>query len=139
MEIEILTTSKKLTTSLIKQMPLASSADILAAVDNPRMVLGWIAGQPFAGAKSVNLALIKGITDWRLLPMIAPAVSQYSEQYAVDSVKYIYDWRTKFVVKQTFDTHRSISHNFYSQKVRDEIVEGMKTIIRLAKGNHIYL
>lgn len=61
MEIELVTTNKKLTRTIIDQMLVATHADLAMMMLYPERVLGYVV------IKGERLAIIKGVQDWKKL------------------------------------------------------------------------
>lgn len=69
MEIEIVTTKKKLSMSIVKQMPLASAENIKFAMMDPESrVLGYINAFRW-NRLDIQVAIISTGIDWALVPM----------------------------------------------------------------------
>lgn len=63
MEIELVTTNKKLTRTIIDQMLVATHEDLAMMMLYPERVLGYVV------IKGEKLAIIKGVDDWKKYPI----------------------------------------------------------------------
>lgn len=66
MEIELITTKKKLSKSIVQQMPFANLEDLAMVELYPERVLGYIID------KNEKFAIIKGVNDWVRLVISYP-------------------------------------------------------------------
>ena len=112
LEIEVVSTKKKLTKSIIAQLLIASNNDLNAAISNPNRILGYVV------INSQKWAIIQGILDWKKLH--------------ID-----YDWRAS-----QFNPCEAFSNKCYKRfetvEQRDEFVELYKQVVKLTTV-HIYM
>ena len=140
MEIEVVTTKKKLSMSLLKQMKMASISEIkFAMIDPASRVLGYV--NAFKWNKlDIQVAIIKTVNDWALVPMHETKVFESvqreqhpdGQEYHTHEVMYYY-------------TNQKISNiNRTSKKSTDKehvesCAKSTNDLIKFAKGKHIYL
>ena len=120
MQIEIITTKKKLTKSLVSQMLVASSYTISLALEQNN-VLGYVTG---CHEQTSEIALIKGVNDYYAVPMYAWKPSGDNEAYVV-----VGHGKKRGTKTKAFD----------SKEKRDEFLADMKRLAFVMRGNHIYL
>ena len=140
MEIEIVTTKKKLSMSIVKQMPLASAENIKFAMMDPESrVLGYINAFRW-NRLDIQVAIISTGIDWALVPMYETTLREETcreqhpdgQEYHTHEVVYYYTsqkignvYRTS---KRTTDKARA-----------EEAIKRSNALVKFAKGNHIYL
>lgn len=113
MDIEITTTTKKLTKSLIDQMLFANLEDLAMMMLYPDRVLGYVV------IKGEKVALIKGVDDWKKL--------------------YIqYPWKALRNADNTECVCKNRFLRFPSTEERDLFLERYTKLIELATV-HIYV
>lgn len=144
MEIEIVTTKKKLTMSVVSQMPLAKYEDIHFAMMHPlHRVLGYINGYKL-GKTVCSAAIIKTPSDWAVFPLAeVKMLERKDSRQALDEKGEPIDYASEYY--NVYYTHQKVgSINFTSKAVEDkELIENkvktMNSLIKFAKGLHIYL
>ncbi|ANA49445.1 hypothetical protein BI049_gp091 [Salmonella phage vB_SnwM_CGG4-1] len=140
MEIEIVTTKKKLSLSIVKQMKLASYSDISFAMKDPGFrVLGYITNFPYKKVVT-SMALIRGLNDWCLYPMHNPSViKNVSREAHPDRREYRTIDVTHYSVHQKIGMLSLVSKYNESEEQANTACENGKALIEFAKGLHIYL
>lgn len=140
MEIEIVTTKKKLSMSIVKQMKIASYSDIAFALKHRQeRVLGYITN--FSYKKQItSMVILHGISDWCLYPLCTPCVIEKTsrEQHPDGEMYHMIDV-VYYTVKQTVGAMSFYSKYDKSREESDRKAANGKEIIRFAKGLHIYL
>ncbi|CCI88678.1 hypothetical protein BN80_104 [Yersinia phage phiR1-RT] len=135
MEIELIRSKTKLAQSHIKQMTLASNKTIFHANRFPsECVLGYVNNIKY-GKYIETVIVIKGETDYHIIPICIPTVYESTEQYSDDTgykIKPIW----QIVQKMRGQSLRS---KFETKEKASEYFMALKNIINIAKRTHIYL
>lgn len=140
MEIEIVTTKKKLSMATLKQMPMASIANIKFAMQDPtHRVLGYINGFRW-NKQDISVALIKGASDWALVPMYdTRLVETVSREQHPDGQEYhIHDVTYYSTAQKIGSVTRTSKHSTDKEHVVG-CVKATNDLVKFAKGLHIYL
>ena len=111
MQIEIVTTKKKLTASLVMQMPVMSYHDANYIVSTQASILGYVT------IKNKNYAICKNCVDYIRLDISS-------------------DW---YQGKDKFAMFNNSHYEFPSEDIKNEWLDNFKQIKRQAKYEHIYL
>ncbi|QQG32196.1 hypothetical protein CkP1_0106 [Citrobacter phage CkP1] len=140
MEIEIVTTKKKLSMSIVKQMKMASIAEIKFAMMDPvNRVLGYV--NAFKWNKlDIQIAIIHTGNDWALVPMYETVLKEHVQreqhpdglEYHTHEVKYYYS------DQKVGNIHRTSKKSTDKEHV-ENCVKITNDLIKFAKGLHIYL
>lgn len=118
MEIEILTTKKKLSKSLVLQMKSANLEQMKYAVQFPHLMLGYVTNL----SKDINQAIIiKGTTDYYIIPVI--------------------DWTLSgdTGLNARLGGYWNRNKQFPSEEERTEWLDVYNSIVKFTKYSHIYL
>jgi hypothetical protein len=113
MEIELVTTKKKLTASIIKQIPFASSLEKELLLEHPSKIYGYVT------LTDGDYILAKGRED--LVKIRAK------------------DWKANSDPSSTYLSHKNEIMAFKSTEVRNRWLEVYNKILKLGKQTHIYL
>jgi len=118
MKIEIITTKRKLTKSLVKQMHNANFTHICQAADigSVTEILGYVTDCEKSG---VNLAIIHHINDYYTIPM--------------------YEWSISSVNDKRVCAKGNREVSFNNSEDAFTLIESMKKIRHSLVGRHIYL
>lgn len=111
MEIELITAKKKLTASLIKQMPILTTDDAQHVLISADAILGYVT------VNNINYAICKGKADYVKLN-ISAKWHKGKEAFAMVNNGYV---------------------EFVSQEVRDEWLHNVEQITDIARDKHIYI
>lgn len=114
MEIEIVTTKKKLSQSLIKQMPVATVRDMNFILTTTASIYGYVS------LKEADFAICKGNFDWVKVDI---------------SIVYYKSTSNPLTLTTSYNTYKE----FNTQEERDLFFVQVNQIKMLAKSNHIYL
>lgn len=113
MEIEILTTKKKLSKSLINQFPHADQHDLHMALLNPNRIFGFVM------LNNEKFAIMQGVRDYKKL-----------------SIEH--NWKAS--ISNEFECYSSNRYKIFENKEhRDLFLEQYHQIVKIALDNHIYL
>lgn len=118
MEIEIVTTKKKLSKSLVLQMKSANLEQMKYAVQFPHLMLGYVTNL----SKDINQAIIiKGTTDYYIVPVI--------------------DWTLSgdTGLNARLGGYWNRNKQFPSEEKRTEWLDVYNSIVKFTKHSHIYL
>lgn len=139
-EIEVVTTKKKLSMSLLKQMPMASISGIkFAMMDPSQRVLGYV--NAFKWNKiNIQVAIINTGSDWALVPLYETVLKEHvqreqhpdGQEYHTHEVKYYYSHQKVGNINRTSKKCEDKEHVEQCVKITNELV-------KFAKGQHIYL
>ncbi|UJJ22086.1 hypothetical protein [Erwinia phage Virsaitis27] len=140
MDIEIITTKKKLTMSIVKQMPMASYSDItFALMDRASRILGYINDYSY-GKTKISVAIIRTPSDWAIWPMIETSIRSTvereqhpdGEMYHTHDVQYFYTYKK---IGQSQLTSKKLA----DKEAIEAKVKAANDLVKFAKGRHIYL
>ena len=140
MEIEIVTTKKKLSMSVVKQMPLASAENIKFAMMDPESrVLGYI--NAFRWNKlDIKVAIINTGTDWALVPMYETVLREDTQrEQHPDGQEYHTHEVVYYYTNQKIGNISRTSKRTKDKTRAEEAVQRSNDLVKFAKGNHIYL
>lgn len=140
MEIEIVTTKKKLSMSVVKQMPLASAENIKFAMMDPESrVLGYI--NAFRWNKlDIQVAIINTGTDWALVPMYETVLREDTQrEQHPDGQEYHTHEVVYYYTNQKIGNISRTSKRTKDKTRAEEAVKRSNDLVKFAKGNHIYL
>jgi hypothetical protein len=139
-EIEVVTTKKKLSMSILKQMPMASISGIkFAMMDPSNRVLGYV--NAFKWNKlDIQVAIINTGEDWALVPMYETSLKEHKQReqhpdgqdYHTHEVTYYYSQQKVGNISRTSKKSLDEVHVENCVKITNELVH-------FAKGRHIYL
>lgn len=140
MEIEIVTTKKKLSMSLLKQMKMASSSEIkFAMFDRVHRVLGYV--NAFKWNKmDIQVAIINTGNDWALVPMYdTHVIETASREPHPDGQEYhMHDVVYYHTMQKIGNVNRNSKKSTDKEHV-EACAKASNDLIKFAKGNHIYL
>ncbi|BBC78154.1 Hypothetical protein KNT65_gp106 [Escherichia phage EcS1] len=140
MDIEIVTTKKKLTMSIVNQMPRASHADIrFAMMDPAARILGYINDYKYEKYK-ISVAIIKTPSDWAVWPIIETKMRSVvnreqhpdGEMYHQHEVEYFYTY------KQIGNIQVTSKKSTDKAEIEGKIKQANE-LVKFAKREHIYL
>ena len=140
MEIEIVTTKKKLSMSIVKQMPLASAENIKFAMMDPESrVLGYI--NSFRWDRlDIQVAIINTGTDWALVPMYETVLREDTQrEQHPDGQEYHTHEVVYYYTNQKIGNISRTSKRTKDKTRAEEAVYRSNALVKFAKGNHIYL
>lgn len=113
MEIELITTKKKLTASIVKQIPFAVSLERELLLEHPSKIYGYVT------LTDGDYIIAKGREDLVKIKMSI--------------------WKVNSDPSSTYLFHKNRSIAFTSTESRDRWLEVHNEILRIGKQTHIYL
>ena len=140
MNIEIVTTKKKLTMSLLKQMKMASMSEMkFAMLDPEHRILGYVNAFRW-NSLDIQVAIINIGCDWALVPMYPTTMKEFvsreqhpdGQEYHTHDVTYYYTCQKVHNISRT-------SKKSKDKEYIETCVDTANKLVKFAKGNHIYL
>lgn len=147
MQIEIVTTKKKLTMAIVKQMAMASINDIRDIVSEEKYdkVLGYINEFPVGKSYKIPVIILHNGKDWKYFPCKSaePTENQEYSSTGPDGNplgSYMSRKITTYGFNITFGSSLKYRYTYGEDKdKRDTSVAAINKLVDFAKNTHIYI